>query len=231
MIRIIWTSVIALGVAAGAAWAGPPGHGGGGHAGGHGGGGHPGGAVHHSGGGGAYHGGGSHHSGVSIGIGLGGGGYGGVGFGYSNYGRGVGIGLSVPLYGGGYSSGGYYPAQTFGQYYSQPAAQAYYPPVQYVPSSSALIRSPMNAPGGTFLVPPLADPNPPTGPPAIPPADPLDRNPGPFRYDGGPVNPIPLPAPDAQPPAPMKPPGDGIKVSLPGPVVKAGYAYPAYGGK
>jgi hypothetical protein len=145
------------------------------------------------------------------------GGYGGGGLsiGFSN-GRGFGIGIHIP-------------ANPAPRYYPAPL----YPPVQYT-RSSVIYRSPAYAPGGVFDLPPLTISNPlaaprPTNPGAIPPAAPINRPPDTFRYDGGPATPVPLPAPDARPPAQVKPPSDGVMVSLPGrPVAKPGYGYPAH---
>ena len=73
-----------------------------------------------------------------------------------------------------------------------------------------------------------------------PPSGPMPFSNGTYPYDGGPVNPIPLPrgtdqAPMGQPTTPkIVPPTDGRLVSLPTaqPVTSSansGFAYPAYG--
>ena len=215
MIRTVWALALVVGFA-GTGLADPPrGHGGRGY------GGQGGGTIHlgtpiHA-GGGQSHGG--------FGVGVGGYGGGGLSIGFSN-GRGFGIGITIPAYN---------PAP---RYYPAPI-QPIYPPVQYT-RSSIIYRSPAYAPGGVYDLPPLSIsnplaapqpfvPQPPATPSAIPPATPIGQPPGTFPYDGGPANPIPLPAPDANPPAPVKPPSDGVKVSLPGrPVAKPGYGFPAY---
>jgi len=212
MNRTVWAVAITVGIA-GTSWAGPPGgfgYFGDGHA--------PAGFF-----------------GLNIQFG---------GFGYGNYGRGVGVSLSVPLHTpplyyeppAFYNAPSYYYPPSF---YSRP-----YPPVPYAPSG-IFFRSPAATPGGSFFLPEFTDPDPPRirtlpAPPRAVPADPPSFSPvvprapvpGTFRYDGDPVNPVPLPNPDVRPPVPApRPGGDGEKMSLPGRVSKQGYGFPVYGAK
>ena len=204
MIRHLLTAVIAT--FASTAYAAHPG-GGGGHAGG----GHPA-------GGGTYHGGG-HPSGGAVRVGVG---NGGVSVGYSSgYRGGVNFGVGFGGYGGGYGgySGGY-GGYSGGSYYSTPN---YYvaPRVVAVPSypqSVPYYVSPTVTPVPNAVVPKQRSTDwmpPPVAAPA-----------GPFKYDGDPVNPIPLPVQD--PPAEAKPDAKNIKVSLKAP---ATLKYLGYGEK
>jgi hypothetical protein len=53
----------------------------------------------------------------------------------------------------------------------------------------------------------------------------------PFRYDGGPANPVPLPRPDAAPKSQAAPAATGLPVSLPRAKPAGPYTYKAYGEK
>ena len=213
---------------AGNTMAGPPGHGGGGH----GGGGHAGGvhlsSGHYSGGHGGgsygghsspgYYGGGGYRGGVNIGLGYGGYGYGGIGYGsrIGYYGNGFGVSLyTAPRY--------YAPAPV---YYTQPSVVVVpsYTTGTYYPQTvvTTVNSSPIVASSAPVEVTPL----PMTMPMPI----------GPFPYDGGPVNPIPQPAPDKPGvPQPMIKPvdgPDGVQISFPAPTpAKRTLKYPAYGEK
>jgi hypothetical protein len=52
-----------------------------------------------------------------------------------------------------------------------------------------------------------------------------------FRYDGGPINPIPLPRPDASPTTQAQTPATGLPVSLQKTKPASPYTYKAYGEK
>lgn len=209
MSRICFASLTSLLALSLTVWArGGGGHGGGGHGGGghHGGGGYHGGGYH-----GGYHGGGYHGGGVYNGGYRGGyynhGWYGGYrGYGYPGFGYGLGLGLGLGYglgYGyGGSGYGGYGPSLDYGAGYPYDGV---YPDPMY----------PGNPP------PPVSPYNGYRRPVPAPLSVPADPN-ATFPYDGGPLNPVPLPQPRMEPPAPLQ------KLSEP-PPNRAGLTFTAYG--
>ncbi|MFO0968177.1 MAG: hypothetical protein U0793_21690 [Gemmataceae bacterium] len=203
--------------------------GGGGHGGGHYGGGHYG-HVGHYGGYGHY------------GHGFYGGRYGfGYGYGYRSYYRPYYASYYRPYY---YSSyyypSYYYPYSYYPSYYVDPG---YYYGGYYTPCSTTVVATaptvtlragvapatyaPPSYGTPTYGTPTYGTPTYGTRPgPLMPPADSPD---GTYRYDGGPMAPMPLPSDTPPTVDPARPtlPRDGRFVSLP--ATKAPIAYPAYG--
>lgn len=156
--------------------------------------------------------------GVRVGIGFGGYGYGGYGYGYGGYGYG-GYGYGWPYY---YPS--YYPSYIYSSpsyYYPQ-----YYPaPAYYAPASGYYPVSATTSTGGAAVYRPAlsAEQLPPPVPATTVPMRPADG--GTYLYDGGPVNPVPMPtAPQTIKIAPV----ESRFVSIPA-TKGSGFAYPAYG--
>jgi len=192
-------------------------------------------------GGGFYRGGGWGGSRYHVNIGFGRGYYGGYGRGYygGGYGRGYyggGYGGYYRPYYGSYWGGGYsYPSYYYSSYsyptyyYSEPVYSAPVYPSYYAPCSGSSPAMPyattVSGATTTYTLPAPTVATPRVTPPMMPPA-----GDGTYRYDGGPVGPMPTPgdvpvAPTIDPRPTL--PRDGRFVSLPVTTPKA--AYPAYG--
>jgi len=160
---------------------------------------------------------------------------------YHGYYRGYRRGFYNGLYGGfgGYYSG-YYPI-VYPAAYPYPYGVGYYPPVlgfsgRFGPVSVDVYG--INGSGRDVSAPAVSlnlAGNATQG--AQQQAPPSNAQPGPYRYDGGPANPIPLPKQDAGAPsgqaAPTLPANTGLPVSLPKAESKPAkpYAYKGYGEK
>ncbi|HET6572222.1 MAG TPA: hypothetical protein VFG68_01360 [Fimbriiglobus sp.] len=201
---------------------------------------------------GGYFGGYRGFSGFSIGIGIGSGywpgyygGYG-YGFGYPRYGYGLGgFGYGWPRYGYGYGLGGFGYGLGYSSFYRPgfsislySAPRSYYPSYSYGYSSyfpyswcrigglAGTVRTPAAVLGNAVASNGTAQ--------LLPPPTPLGRRvpDGTFRYDGGPIAPVPMPTPDPTAPETIEPAREqptSVPISLP--ARKPAYKYPAYGDK
>jgi hypothetical protein len=157
------------------------------------------------------------------------------GFGYARFGF---YGGYRGFYGGGYYGAGYYRPYYYGYYnscYYAPYAYVspyytYRPSAYYVSGSYYPVNGDVQGYQAQTLKPTFYQAHSQQYQP-MPPAEG-----GTFPYDGGPVNPIPLPKGDQAPiyqPVPKTVPGDGRLVSLPAAqpakTGSSGFAYPAYG--
>ena len=163
-------------------------------------------------------------------------GYGGYRGGYYGGYRGGYYGGYRGYYGGyarGYGWGGYYPRVSYYSYgyrpyyyssyysYYQPYVYSYYPNYCYGISDTQLTPSPKL---NVQPVPPMETVPETQLKPTMPPAS------GPYQYDGGPSNPVPMPQ-GTRPGTNPRPtvPLEGRSVSLPSTTTTAKYTYPAYG--